>query len=563
MILLSNLFIKHGLCYDCCALCLIYGSTFKLAFLQIVEPHIDPSEDKDRNSPVMPTASYAHFKNYNIPRLPHTGPRISRDMPGVGKSVSASPKTSVFNGKSSKESIYRNEEEQEDVVSHKCIVLSEDSEAINGIRIKVMEVLNLFRKLLAEHMKERRAKAKIKNGATASGYVLTAMSLRRRHKWLNTSKRLGHVPGVEVGDEFYCRAELNVIGLHHQFYQGIDYMEKDGKIYATSIVDSGIYDNDMKSSDSLIYVGQGGNPRVRNKTPTDQKLEGGNLALMNSKEDRTPVRVIRRFKSKKLLCIYDGLYLVDESWQERGEFGKLVFKFVLKRISGQPKLTQGVVNKSRNTKVPKGISYLNDISQGQENLPIRVVNELDDETPPFFHYITNKIYPKFNKLYIPRCCDCTDGCLDSNKCSCAIKNGGVISYNNNGQIVKKKSIVYECGPSCKCSSSCTNRVSQLGVRFKLEIFRTQFKGWGVRTRSYIPSGSFICEYMGEVPTTDATQYGNVGRFINHSCSPNLFAQKVLYDHDDRRFPHIMLFATKDIPASRELTIMKLQGEGGM
>uniref|UniRef100_A0A2N9HJD0 SET domain-containing protein n=1 Tax=Fagus sylvatica TaxID=28930 RepID=A0A2N9HJD0_FAGSY len=505
----------------------------------------------------MPAQSYAHFKKYNIPELPHTmpgkyPPRISRDMPatldfipGVGKSVFASS------------------EECKPLISD--VYCGRDSKAINESRQRVMKSLNLFRNLLAERMSEQKGKAKTKTGATWSTYLETAMTLQRDNKWVNISKRLGPVPGVEVGDEFYCRAELNVIGLHRQFCNGIDYTKKDGKIVATSIVNSGRYDNDMKSSDSLIYVGQGGNPGVGRTQPKDQKLQRGNLALMNSKEAKTPVRVILTKKISKPLYIYHGLYLVEKFSQERGEFGKLVFKFVLKRISGQPKLTQGlgVVKKSRNSKVPKGISYVNDISRGKEKMPIRVVNAIDDERPPFFHYTTNKIYPKFNKLYIPSGCDCTDGCLDSNKCSCAMKNGGEISYNSNGQIVKKKSIVYECGPSCKCSSSCTNRVSQLGVRFKLEIFRTQFKGWGVRTRSYIPSGSFICEYMGEVPTTDATQYGNVGRFINHSCSPNLFAQKVLYDHDDKRFPHIMLFATKDIPASRELTIMKLQGEGGM
>ncbi|KAJ4712642.1 Histone-lysine N-methyltransferase, H3 lysine-9 specific protein [Melia azedarach] len=54
-------------------------------------------------------------------------------------------------------------------------------------------------------------------------------------------------------------------------------------------------------------------------------------------------------------------------------------------------------------------------------------------------------------------------------------------------------------------------------------------------------------------TIDAAQYGNVGRFINHSCSPNLYAQNVLYDHEDKRMPHIMLFAAENIPPLQELT----------
>ena len=52
---------------------------------------------------------------------------------------------------------------------------------------------------------------------------------------------------------------------------------------------------------------------------------------------------------------------------------------------------------------------------------------------------------------------------------------------------------------------------------------------------------------------DATDRGNVGRLINHSCSPNLFVKDVMYDHDDRRLPHKMLFALNDMPAGRELS----------
>uniref|UniRef100_A0A803Q1Y1 SET domain-containing protein n=1 Tax=Cannabis sativa TaxID=3483 RepID=A0A803Q1Y1_CANSA len=34
---------------------------------------------------------------------------------------------------------------------------------------------------------------------------------------------------------------------------------------------------------------------------------------------------------------------------------------------------------------------------------------------------------------------------------------------------------------------------------------------------------------------DAAKYGNVGRFIDHSCSPNIYAQKILYDQRMRAF----------------------------
>ncbi|KAL6289114.1 hypothetical protein ACE6H2_006624 [Prunus campanulata] len=117
-----------------------------------------------------------------------------------------------------------------------------------------------------------------------------------------------------------------------------------------------------------------------------------------------------------------------------------------------------------------------------------------------------------------------------------------------------------------------NGINQHGILFNLKVFRTKSKGWGVRSRSYIPHGSFVCAYIGvilqeeedassqhafflmlsssigaDVFVIDATQHGNVGRFVNHSPSPNLFLESVLYDHDDVRMPHMMLFAKKSIP----------------
>jgi euchromatic histone-lysine N-methyltransferase len=45
------------------------------------------------------------------------------------------------------------------------------------------------------------------------------------------------------------------------------------------------------------------------------------------------------------IFVYDGLYIVEEFWEERGEFGKLVFKFKLKRNLDQPKLPQRLEKK--------------------------------------------------------------------------------------------------------------------------------------------------------------------------------------------------------------------------
>lgn len=34
----------------------------------------------------------------------------------------------------------------------------------------------------------------------------------------------------------------------------------------------------------------------------------------------------------------------------------------------------------------------------------------------------------------------------------------------------------------------------------LQVFRTVWKGWGLRAAEHIPEGAFVCEYMGELIT---------------------------------------------------------------
>lgn len=46
---------------------------------------------------------------------------------------------------------------------------------------------------------------------------------------------------------------------------------------------------------------------------------------------------------------------------------------------------------------------------------------------------------------------------------------------------------------------------------------------------------------------DAGSTGNIARFINHSCEPNLFVQCVLSSHHDIKLARVMLFAADNIP----------------
>ncbi|XP_074995738.1 histone-lysine N-methyltransferase SETDB2 isoform X2 [Calonectris borealis] len=52
---------------------------------------------------------------------------------------------------------------------------------------------------------------------------------------------------------------------------------------------------------------------------------------------------------------------------------------------------------------------------------------------------------------------------------------------------------------------------------------------------------------------DATKEGNVGRFLNHSCCPNLFAQSVFVETHNRSFPWVAFFTNRHVKAGTELT----------
>lgn len=145
--------------------------------------------------------------------------------------------------------------------------------------------------------------------------------------------------------------------------------------------------------------------------------------------------------------------------------------------------------------------------------------------------------------------------------------------------------VFECNALCRCPGRCANRVVQRGLQRPLQVFRTARKGWGLRTLAPIPRGRFVCEYAGEVlgsseaqgrarrqteqdPSyliavrehvaggrvletfVDPARVGNVGRFLNHSCEPNLLMVPVRVDS---MVPRLALFAARDVAAGEELS----------
>uniref|UniRef100_A0A7N8X7S1 Euchromatic histone-lysine N-methyltransferase 2 n=1 Tax=Mastacembelus armatus TaxID=205130 RepID=A0A7N8X7S1_9TELE len=245
------------------------------------------------------------------------------------------------------------------------------------------------------------------------------------------------------------------------------------------------------------------------------------------------------------------------------------------------KLRRGIANRILRTER----IICSDIAQGYENVPIPCVNAVDDEgCPSDYKYVsenceTSAMNIDRNITHLQHC-SCIDDCSSSN-CLC-----GQLSircwYDKDQRLLQEFNkieppLIFECNMACSCYRTCKNRVVQAGIKVRLQLYRTEKMGWGVRALQDIPQGSFICEYVGElisdaeadvreddsylfdldnkdgeVYCIDARYYGNISRFINHLCDPNLIPVRVFMLHQDLRFPRIAFFSSRDILSGQEL-----------
>lgn len=195
--------------------------------------------------------------------------------------------------------------------------------------------------------------------------------------------------------------------------------------------------------------------------------------------------------------------------------------------------------------------------------------EVERRLKQFIHlkenqYLTERISCKEAKKMT---CDCflTEDEIDRGEYGC-------------GEDCLNRLLMIECGSLCAVSERCTNKRFQKGQFAPCEAFNTVKKGLGIRAAANIPYGEFILEYVGEVldpdkfdkraadysqdknrhyyfmalradAIIDATQKGNISRFINHSCDPNAETQKWTVNGELR----IGFFSKRTILAGEEIT----------
>ena len=193
----------------------------------------------------------------------------------------------------------------------------------------------------------------------------------------------------------------------------------------------------------------------------------------------------------------------------------------------------------------------------------------------------------FEEEFLEGCnCSSYESCTDPSKCSCL--KGTEPMYDESSKIRWPLPLypVFECNSKCSCNTICQNSVIIKGPIKDIYITKISRNiGYGVFCRKKITKGSFICTYSGEIIGTDEglkrakeqqvnkksnyilfvkeyfstesistvidpTMIGNIGRYFNHSCDPNLVMIPIRVQN---MIPHIALFALKDIQSGTELT----------
>ena len=117
---------------------------------------------------------------------------------------------------------------------------------------------------------------------------------------------------------------------------------------------------------------------------------------------------------------------------------------------------------------------------------VQLVNEVDrtPSPPTDFEFIAelrmSADVPPYDSDFVFGC-ECPEsGCVDEEGCGClADFQVKQFAYNRHGRVVRDSEVaIVECNSKCSCGPDCSNRVVQNGRKIKLQIFKTEKKGWG-------------------------------------------------------------------------------------
>eukprot|EP01025_Chloroclados_australasicus_P015243 TRINITY_DN17275_c0_g1_i7.p1 TRINITY_DN17275_c0_g1~~TRINITY_DN17275_c0_g1_i7.p1 ORF type:complete len:1055 (+),score=122.06 TRINITY_DN17275_c0_g1_i7:188-3352(+) len=258
-----------------------------------------------------------------------------------------------------------------------------------------------------------------------------------------------------------------------------------------------------------------------------------------------------------------------------------------------------------------------DISRGKEQIKIPVIVDLEHShlsqfkvDIPQFEYVTYRGYSKQARQLNQKL---SNFGLEG----CGLEGREEIGqyYNVDGLLVSTEPTgIFECSSSyCNDREACKrNSITQQGITLPLEVrWLGNERGFSITCREDIPSGQFVCEFIGYIITsheTDAQKYktrseknklyyldefiglhrstdipeeekqqfllpipeeyiasdkppclvidaqerGNICRFLNHSCDPNLIPQMVLRRKCHGLRFHVCFFAQTRIQSGTEL-----------
>lgn len=139
----------------------------------------------------------------------------------------------------------------------------------------------------------------------------------------------GEIDGVPPGTLFDRKQDLADAGIHSQVFGGM----AGGTQGTESIVLNEGYVDDKDLGATILYTGHGGQDD-QGRQVRDQQWVRANAGMRVNKQRRLPVRVVRGYKLRSPYAPahgyrYDGLYLVEECWQEPSIHGPLVCRFKL------------------------------------------------------------------------------------------------------------------------------------------------------------------------------------------------------------------------------------------